>query len=168
VPAGTAEGSYPIRVLADSGTDTARATGSVLVIGNTIEFDPGSDAERPWLFEDNGSQLTNVNNREGRYADGTSWFTYRFDLPADVTGGTVTLDIGNEFLVQASTDGTTWRTVLQDTNQVHDLSNLQPRDLDLNDLRAGGQTVYLRVADSKTDDGWGGWLAHVKVAMTTG
>jgi hypothetical protein len=109
-----------------------------------------------------------VNNREGRFADGTSWFTYRFDLPQDVTGGTVTLDIGNEFRVEASTDGATWRTVLQEPAQIHDLSNLQPRDLDLNDLRAGGHTVYLRIGDAKTDDGWGGWLAHLRLSMSSG
>jgi len=91
---------------------------------------------------------------------------YRFDLPADVTGGTLSLDIGNQFLVQASTDGQSWSTVLREDREIRDLSNRAWRDLDLSALRGGGRTVYLRVADSFPADGWGAWLARTKLALS--
>jgi hypothetical protein len=45
IPPGTAPGSYPIRLVARSGTATARVETSVTVIGDTIAFTPGTDAE---------------------------------------------------------------------------------------------------------------------------
>jgi hypothetical protein len=139
------------------------------VIGDTIEFTPGTAAETPWLVDADGSQLDGeIHNGRGRFADNGSRFTYRFDLPADVIGGTLTLEIGNEYLVEVSTDGQQWRTVLREDRQIHDLSNLGDpmQTLDLNDLRAGGRTLYVRVGDSKTDDGWGGWLGHLTMEMS--
>ena len=89
----------------------ARASGTVTVIGDTIEFSPETDAEAPWLFERDGSQF----DGNGRYADGANHYTYRFELPADVTGGTFTLHMHAEFLVRASTDNQSWTTVLPRT-----------------------------------------------------
>jgi hypothetical protein len=168
VPADAAAGSHALRAVATSDVGTARAPGSVLVVGDTIEFTAGSDAEQPWLSDADGSQLTNVNGRDGRYADNTAHFTYRFDIPEDVTGGTLTLDIGNQYLVDVSTDGQNWTTVLRDTAGTTDLSNLQERSLDLNTLRAGQRTLFVRVGDAKPENGWGGWLAALRLQMTTG
>jgi hypothetical protein len=42
------------------------------------------------------------------------------------------------------------------------------RDLDLNELRGEGRTVYLRVADSFPADGWGGWLARTRLVLQRG
>jgi hypothetical protein len=169
VPATAAPGSYPIRAVVSSGQSTARAAGGIQVVGDVIEFSPGDAGEAPWLFEDNGSRLTTFNGRSGRYADNAGWFTYRFDVTG-VTGGSVTLDIGNEFEVWASTDNASWTSVLREPTEEHNLTNLQPRTLDLNTLRGGSSAtkLYLRVGDSKTDDGWGGWLAHVRLETTGG
>ena len=70
--------------------------------------------------------------------------------------------------MEASTDNATWRTVMRETTEEHDLNNLAERTLDLDDLRAGGRTVYIRIGDAKPDDGWGGWLGHVKLEMVRG
>jgi predicted alpha-1,2-mannosidase len=162
VPAGTAPGSYPVRATATAGNEVARAAGTVRVVGDTIAFTPGTDAEAAWLADPGGSQLTQVNGRTGRFADGTGTFTYRFDLPADVTGGTVTLDIGNQFLVETSTDGATFHEVLRETGDVRDLSNLRERSFDL----GGAHTLYVRIGDARPENGWGGWLASVKVQLS--
>jgi hypothetical protein len=70
--------------------------------------------------------------------------------------------------VQVSTDGQTWRTVLNESREIHDLSNLEPpQTLDLNALRGSSRTLYVKVSDSKTDDGWGGWLGHLALQMNT-
>jgi uncharacterized repeat protein (TIGR01451 family) len=169
VPAGTAPRSYPVRLAISSNLGDTRDSGTVAVIGDTIEFTPGTDAETPWLFDADGSELDGaVYDGNGRFTDGNNHATYRFQLPSDVAGGTLTLEIGNEFLVDVSTDNSTWRTVLKEPTEEHDLNNLEPRSLDLNDLRAGSRTLYVRIGDAKTDDGWGGWLAHVKLQMVRG
>jgi hypothetical protein len=170
VPAGAALGAHTLRVAAATPVGVARVTASIQVIGDTIEFTPGTAAETPWLVDPDGSQLDgDIHDGRGRFADNGSHFTYRFDLPADVTGGTLTLEIGNEYLVDVSTDGQTWRTVLREDREIHDLSNLGApmQTLDLNDLRGSGRTLYVRIGDSKTDDGWGGWLGRLTLAMTS-
>ena len=143
---------------------TAKAAGSITVIGDHVEFAPGTDAEQPWLFDTDGSQF----DGEGRFTDGGTHATYRFQLPADVQGGTLTLDIANQFLVEASTDNQTWTTVLKEDAPIRDRSNRSERTLDLNALRGGARTLYLRLGDSQPDDGWGGWLARVELDLQRG
>jgi hypothetical protein len=146
-----------------------RAAGSITVIGDRVEFTPDTDAEAPWLFSSEGSQLDGaVFDGRARFTDGDTHATYRFELPADVQGGTLTLDIGNQFLVETSTDNQTWTTALREDAPVRDLANRRPRTLDLNALRDGGRTVYVRLGDSQPGDGWGGWLARVTLELQRG
>ena len=166
VPSGVAAGSYPIDVAVTSNQGPARARGLVTVIGDLVEFTPATAAEEPWLFDAGASQLDGeVFDGRARFTDGNSFAIYRFPLPSDVTGGSLTLDIGNQFLVQVSTDNQNWRTVAEETNNVRDLSNRAERSFDLNDLRGDGRTLYLRIADSQPPDGWGAWLARVRLGL---
>jgi predicted alpha-1,2-mannosidase len=168
VPDGAAPGSYPVEAAVTSGESTVSHLGSVQVIGDTVEFSPGTAAEEPWLADAGGSQLNGaVFDGHARFADGQSHFTYQFELPSGIAGGALTLDIGNQFLVRVSPDGTTWRTVLEETQPVRDLSNRTERPLDLNELRGEGRTLYVRIEDSQKQDGWGGWLARLRLAMQT-
>jgi hypothetical protein len=45
---------------------------------------------------------------------------------------------------------------------------LEEHTLQLNDLRGTGHTVYVRLGDAFPSDGWGGWLARVKLVMERG
>jgi hypothetical protein len=167
VPGGTEPGDYPVQATVVSKRGTGAASGFVHVTGDVIAFTPFTSAESPWLFEADGSQSDgSVFDGHARYADGNAHFTYRFELPADVTGGTLTLDIGNQFLVDVSSDNQTWRTVLEEplTGDVG-LTNRAERSLDLNDLRGTSQTLYVRIADAYTTDGWGGWLARLRLEI---
>ena len=164
VPPGAAPGTYPVRVTVSSNQGTAKAAGSITVIGDRVEFATGTDAEQPWLFATDGSQF----DGEGRFTDGGTHATYRFQLPADVQGGTLTLDIANQFLVETSTDNQTWVTRLREETPERDRGNRMERTLDLNALRNGGRTVYVRLGDSQPDDGWGGWLAGVELDLQRG
>ncbi|GAA3597864.1 GH92 family glycosyl hydrolase [Nonomuraea rosea] len=171
VPASAGPGSHPITLAATSGQGPAGTQVTVTVVGDTVEFTPGTPAEAPWLLEADGSQLDGeVYDGRARFTDGDSHATYRFELPAQVTGGSLTLELGNQFLVQVSPDNQTWRTVLQESANVRDLSNRAPRTLDLNELRGAGRTFYLRIADSQPQDGWGAWLAKARLDLhrTTG
>jgi predicted alpha-1,2-mannosidase len=169
VPEGTELGSYPISVAATSRRATARAAGTVHVVGDVVEFTPGTDAEQPWLFDAGGSQLNgDVYDGRARFADNERYFVYRFEIGDDVTGGTLRLDLQAEFLVQVSSDAQTWRTVLEETRRITDGSNRGWRELDVSDLAEPGETLYLRIADSFPDDGWGGWLARLRLELQTG
>ena len=101
VPAGVAPGEYDVDATATSGSVDAHGTGTVQVLGDTIEFAPGTSAEEPWLFDDGGSQLDGtVLTGAGASPTTSATSSTRFELPADVTGGTLSLDIGNEFHVR--------------------------------------------------------------------
>ncbi|MEV5407313.1 GH92 family glycosyl hydrolase [Thermopolyspora sp. NPDC052614] len=167
VPQDATPGTWPINlsITSDRGSATARAL--VVVIGDTITFTPGTDAETFWLFDAGSSQLDGeVHDGRARFTDGDARATYRFTLPEGVTGGTLALDIGNQFLVEVSTDGQNWRTVLTESQNIRDLSNRSERTLDLNDLRDQSQTLYVRIGDSRPEDGWGAWLARMTLTMT--
>jgi predicted alpha-1,2-mannosidase len=166
VPESTEPGAYEIVADVTSRRGGTSAFGVVRVIGDVIEFTPGTAAEVPWLFDADASQLDGeVYDGHARFTDGQRYVIYRFQLPAAVTGGTLTLDIGNQFLVKVSTDGETWRTVLEEPRNVRDLSNREARPLDLNELRGDSQVLYLWIGDSQTTDGWGAWLARLTLAM---
>jgi hypothetical protein len=169
VPSTAAPGRYAVPLRITAGGETLRATGTVTVIGsNTIEFSPGTDAETPWLLESSGSQLNgDAYDGRARYADGGTYWIYKFTLPPTVNGGTVALDIGAEFDVRSSATGSTWSPLVNEPGHVHALENRGWRTFALNDLRAGGRTVYLRFGDSHPEEGWGAWLARVRLEPTT-
>ena len=110
VPAGTEPGDYAVQAVVTSKRGTGAASGFVHVIGDVIEFTPFTSAEQPWLFDADGSQSRRraCSTATRAIADGNAHFTYRFDIPSDVTGGTLTLDIGNQYLVEVSPDNQTW------------------------------------------------------------
>lgn len=170
VPPGTASGTYPIKMVATSTSGlTAEASADVQVIGAVIEFTPATKAEEPWLFDADGSQLDgDVFDGQARFTDGDRFAVYRFALPDGVTAGTLTLDIGNQYLVTVSTDGENWRTVLEESQNIRDLSNRAERALDLNELRGNSTVLYVRIGDSQPADGWGSWLARLRLEMQFG
>ncbi|MBM7789051.1 NEW3 domain-containing protein [Tenggerimyces flavus] len=166
VPADAAPGSYWVVLDADSSAGTVKAASRVQLVGDTIVFTPGTDAEGPWLSEPDGSQLDGeIFDGRGRFADATTSFTYLFDLPPDVASGTLTLHIGNQYLVRVSADGETWREILREPREIRDLSNLADHSFDLDAVREPGKPLYVRVEDSKTDDGWGGWLGRLRLDL---
>jgi hypothetical protein len=159
VPAGTSPGAHAVRVVARTPEGVARLSAVVQVVGATVEFAPGTDAEAPWLSDPDGSKL----DPPGRFADNDAHFTYRFDLPPDVTAASLTLSIANEYVVKVSDDDQTWREVARETREIRDRSNLDPpREIDLG---AASGTLFVRVEDAKPDDGWGGWLSHLTLHL---
>jgi predicted alpha-1,2-mannosidase len=169
IPGDAELGSYPIAVTATSKRTTAKAAGTLNVVGDVVEFTPGTAAEEPWLFDAGGSQLDGeVYDGRARFADNGRYFIYRFPIGADVTGGTLRLDLQAEFLVQVSTDLEHWDPVLEETRRITDGSNRGWRELDVSDLAGPGETLYLRIADSFPDDGWGGWLARLRLELQKG
>ena len=81
------------------------------------------------------------------------------DSTEDVTGGTLEPGHRHEFLVQASTDGESWRTVLEETRRITDGSNralARARRLDDSRRRAARSTSGSPTASRRTA-GAAGW-----------
>jgi hypothetical protein len=55
--------------------------------------------------------------------------------------------------------------VLEETRRITDGSNRGWQELDVNDLVDPGETLYVRIADSFPEDGWGGWLARLRLEL---
>ena len=158
IPAGTADGHYSVTATATSGTQLSFGTRADILVAHTADFDTGTAAENPWLWDADGSQSNGVQNR---FADGHSYFVYRFPFPADTTTASATLTIDNEFEVQVSGDGQQWTTVATETQQYHDGENKAARTFDLTPYLGPDKAGYVRISDSFPDDGWGGRVYHV-------
>ncbi|MDX9754092.1 MAG: hypothetical protein RBU29_09035 [bacterium] len=59
----------------------------------------GSDAEKPYLYDNSGS---GPSNRRHRFADAGGSITYRLDLPDGVDEANLTMDLANNFVVSLS------------------------------------------------------------------
>lgn len=133
-----------------------------VLVAHAIDFDTGTVDESPWLWDADHSQSNGVQNR---FADGTAHFTYRFPFPSDTTSAHVTLTIDAEYLVQVSSDGQHWTTVLKEDRPITDGSNKGNQTVDLTPYlpRAsnGAKPIYLKVSDAFPNDGWGGRVYHV-------
>jgi hypothetical protein len=57
--------------------------------------------------------------------------------------------------------------VLEETRRITDGSNRGWQELDVSDLADPGETLYVRIADSFPEDGWGGWLARLRLELQT-
>jgi len=169
VPADAAPGTHTIALTGTSDQGSVNGRALVAVIGDRIEFTPGTDAEAPWLIDAGASQLNGeVFDGRARFTDGNARAVYRFPIPEGVTGGSLAIDIAQQYLVDVSTDGQNWRTILSEPENVRDLSNRSVHTFDLNELRGESRTLYVRIGDSRPQDGWGGWLARMTLTMTRG
>ena len=168
MPDGAALGQLSDRVVATSSRATAKAAGTVHVVGDVIEFTPSRPTEEPWLFDAGGSQLDGASTTAARFADNERYFVYRFEIGDDVTGGTLRLLLhggvpragvqrrrragrrcwrrrGGSPTARTTTGASSTSTTLADP----------------------GETLYLRIADSFPDDGWGGWLGRLRLELQT-
>ena len=96
---------------------TGAASGFIHVTGDVIAFTPFTSGGEPWLFEADGSQSDgSVFDGHARTPTATRTSRTASPLPAGVTGGTLTLDIGNQYLVELFARHQTWATVLEATD----------------------------------------------------
>ncbi len=157
VPASATDGTHTVTATVNAAGLSFEASADIL-ISHTIDFDTGTPAENPWLWDPDGSQSNGVQNR---FADGDHYFIYKFPFPSQTTSAQVTLTIDNEFVVQVSPDAKTWTTVLTEDQQIRDGSNKADRTIDLTPYLGPDKASYVRVSDSFPQDGWGGRVYHV-------
>jgi hypothetical protein len=65
------------------------------------QFVPGTDAEEPFLFDPDGSSLSD-GPPPHRFADGNNYFVYRFAPPAGTTQLTLSVQMWNEYTVSVT------------------------------------------------------------------
>ncbi|ATG53426.1 glycoside hydrolase family 76 [Brachybacterium ginsengisoli] len=165
IPPDAADGVHEISVRARTSAQQDFTAGARVVVAREIAFAGGTE-DGPWLWEDRGSGVT---DEPGRFADGTSSFTYRFPFPAGTTTAQATVTISNQFVVELSADGSEWTSVLRETEQIRDASNRGDRTLDLTPYLGGeDKDVYLRVSDAFAEDGWGGQVHRVTAEHSAG
>jgi glucuronoarabinoxylan endo-1,4-beta-xylanase len=173
-PTATAPATHPLVLRADPGKHAITDTTRVKIVGDTIEFSPGTAEEAEWLAEPGSSRLAGpAYDGRVRFADGTGayaefpiYFVYGFELPPDVIGGTISVEMANQFKVSASTDGRTFTEVLREARPIHDGSNKAFYDFDVASLAKGGKRVYLRFEDPTVADGWGVQVSRVRATLT--
>ncbi|ADB31731.1 glycoside hydrolase family 76 [Kribbella flavida DSM 17836] len=164
IPGGTADGRYPITVSATSGPLLSFTTQAEILVARTVNFDTGTAAELPWLWDAGGSQSHGPQNR---FADGNAYFVYRFPFPSGTTAASTTLTIDNEYHVEVSGDGRRWTTVARETRHIHGGENKAVRTFDLTPHLGPDKAAYVRVSDSFPEEGWGGRVTHVSAAFTS-
>ncbi|GAA1487653.1 glycoside hydrolase family 76 protein [Brachybacterium sacelli] len=161
VPADAADGDHRISVTASGPGGLEFLARTEVVVARTIDFAAGTREDAPWLFDAGGSGVT---DEPGRFADGDSYFVYRFPFPASTTSAQLTLTISNQYLVDVGPDGESWTRVLAEDEPIKDASNRAAHELDLApSLDGEDKDVYLRVTDAFPEDGWGGQVHHVSV-----
>ncbi|MEU6673941.1 GxGYxYP domain-containing protein [Streptomyces sp. NPDC046925] len=85
---------------ADDGWGASLASVVVKADGKEIaSFTPGTDAEKPCLFDGLNSSLGDQSNR---FSDGGGYFVYRFTAPAGTQHLVIEVDLWNQYLVTAT------------------------------------------------------------------
>ncbi|WP_433167709.1 glycoside hydrolase family 76 protein [Kribbella sp. CA-247076] len=163
IPAGTPDGRYLVTVTATSGPQLSFTTQAEILVAHEADFDTGTPAESPWLWDAGGSASNGVQNR---FADGNAYFVYRFPFPTTTTAASVSLTIDNEYVVQVSGDGEQWTTVAEETDHIHNGENKATLTFDLTPHLGPDKTAFVRIADSHPEEGWGGRLYHATATYT--
>jgi hypothetical protein len=127
---------------------------------------PGTTNEGDYLVDAGGSNLG-----DGfRFADGTGYMVYQFDLPDNVTNAIARVFVANQFVIEAAA-GTSgefrvekdWfaETGLATT----DNSNLGDYNVDLAPylINNPSKIVQLRLRDGVPSDGWGPFLKRISI-----
>ena len=125
---------------------------------NAVIFSTGgSKEEAEYMYLD---KSTGVWEAEHRYADGESYWIYGFVLSPEIIDIRISLDLGGQYEISASTDGKAWETV--DTTR--DISGRTVREINLNSiLKSGADKLFIRFSDSDVRDGFGPSLWNFKL-----
>lgn len=117
-----------------------------------------TDAETVYLYENNDSAMDNGH----RYADGNASWIYKINLDSAVSKATLTLDIGGDYVVDLSRDGTNW------SNAAHASGGLNrtTENCNISGWLTGNpsKTVYVRFKDGSPQNGYGPSLYRLSVS----
>lgn len=102
-------------------------------------------------------------SQQRRYADKVNQFIYKYDITAatNLVEMTWSATIGQQLVLQVSLDGASWVDLYRYDGDAEQGLPMQMRQYDLLEaigarLMNKNTTVYIRIADASTDNGWGG------------
>ncbi|MGI6454991.1 MAG: hypothetical protein ACOX5R_05140 [bacterium] len=128
---------------------------------------PASAEESEYLI-DAGNSNTGNNHR---FADGSNYMIYQFDLPDDITTAVAQIDVGNQFVIEiaSGTDGEfqlemDWVAENGGTD-IRDNSNRDFYNFDLTPYLQNnpGKIVRIRLSDGIPENGWGADLYGIAI-----
>ncbi|MBX3734062.1 MAG: hypothetical protein KF791_15915 [Verrucomicrobiae bacterium] len=121
--------------------------------------------EALYLVDEGGS----VAGGDFRFADGSAYMVYQFDLPDEVTTAYARIHVGNQFVIEAAGevgDFVVERDWVAETgDETRDNSNLDFYTVDLTPYLAENpsRTVRIRLSDGLPFDGWGPFLKSIAI-----
>ena len=131
------------------------------------QISPGAADEKDFLVDEGNSVLGNGY----RFADGSAYMIYQFDLPDDVSSAVAQISVGNQFIIEAAagTNGefTLERDYVAETgNEITDNSNLMVYNIALDAFLKNNpqKIVQIRLSDGVPSGGWGPYLTSIVIA----
>lgn len=127
------------------------------IISFTVD---NGESETPYLTDKKASFNASV---QRRFADKTNEFIYKYNITAatNLVELSWSATTGQQLVVQASLDGASWVDLYRyDGDEAHGLP-MQVRSYNVLEaigarLTSKYTTLYIRIADASTDNGWGG------------
>lgn len=126
----------------------------------------GSPEEKTFLVDAGGSNT----GPDFRFADGTAYMIYMFDLPDNVASAFARIQVGNQFVIEAAAGASgefklekDW--VVETGQETTDISNLDFYYVDLSPYLANNpdRIVQLRLSDGIPANGWGPYLKSIAI-----
>ncbi len=131
---------------------------------------PGSPEEASYLVDAGNSSL----GGNFRFADGTAYMIYEFDLPDEVTSAVAQITVGNQFVIGVAAGSETFVTerdyVLETGIEIRDNSNLDVYEVDLSNYLVANpaKIIRIRLSDGQPADGWGPYLTRISIVAQAG
>ena len=148
------KGDTEIKVgAAPKALDTGVLEGNV----RTYAFELYKESEDKYLFKTNAGD-----NGNQRFSDGTLETVYAFGMvdTDKIEKVEFSAKLGCQLLLQVSNDAKNWVEVYKYTEVVPDHpeagADIKVYDFDLTDKWTKGDALYIRIADSSPENGWGG------------
>lgn len=130
------------------------------------KFTANTESEAAYLIEATGTGT----EPNARFADGSTYMIYEFDLPDTLTTAFARVQVGNQFVISAAAGAEGEYTVLKDyvaetANEVRDRSNEDFYTVDLTPFLASNPTKVVRIqlTDGLPFDGWGPYLRSIEI-----
>ena len=130
------------------------------------EFTIGTDEEGKYLLNE-GDSVLKTPDHDRRYADQTRYFIYKYDVKNihQVESITFKAKAEAQMMLQVSVDKENWITIDLSAHGVKNVGDRLSTSVYKFDITAiaeklddAHKTIYVKISDNKTDDGWGGCL----------
>lgn len=159
------------KVMIDMANNFVVGISGPIDINRYAQVSPGAANEGEYLVDSGNSAL----GGNFRFADGTAYMIYQFDLPNDVTTAYAQVTVGNQFVIElaAGTEGEFVKErdyVAETGNEITDNTNLGVQELNLANylLNNPEKIIRIRLSDGVPSNGWGPFLTGIAIVDRPG